>query len=219
MSVALYDSGAKDKKKSEKLSTSILEGTVVNNCDPAMQGKVLVRVPALDQEVWARLSGPGGGSDGGFFYTPNPDTEVLLGFSGNDPSSAFIINGLWNTQDSPPISNGLTDVPTKRVIKTGLKGGFGHMIEFDDGAGMSITILTATQQEIVLDKDKIQISTTGGTVSITLDLASQKVSISAPQIEIGGAQTASIKLSAAKIEIGDAATLNTSVKGTQVMIN
>jgi uncharacterized protein involved in type VI secretion and phage assembly len=219
MPFTLYDSGEKEEKKTEKLSTSILEGTVVNNCDPAMEGKVLVRIPSLGQEVWARLSGPGGGDDGGFFYTPNPDTEVLLGFSGNDPASAFILNGLWNTQDSPPISNGLTDVPTKRVIKTGLKGGFGHKIEFDDGTGMSITILTATQQKILLDKDKIQISTTGATVSITLDLKSQTVSISAPQIEIGGEKTASVKITGAKIEIGDGKTLSTSVKGTQVMIN
>jgi uncharacterized protein involved in type VI secretion and phage assembly len=217
MPYTLYESAAKDKKKSEKLESSILEGTVVNNCDILKQGKVLVRIPSIGQEVWARLSGPGGGSDGGMFYTPNPDTEVLVGFSGNDLESAYILNGLWNTEDSPPIDNPVTDVPTKRVIKTGLKGGIGHTLEFDDGVNQSVTITTSTKQKIVLDTEKIQLSTTGGTVSITLDLKTQKVSIQAPQIEIGGTKTASLKLSAGKVEITGTAT--TTIKGGVVNIN
>jgi len=219
MPYTLYDSGAKDEKKSGKLASSILEGTVVNNCDLAKQGKVLVRIPSIGEEVWARLSGPGGGSDGGIFYTPNPDTEVMVGFSGNDLASAFILNGLWNTQDSPPVENAVTDVPTKRVIKTGLKGGLGHMIEFDDGIGLSITIITSTKQKIALDKEKIVLSTTGGTVNVTLDLKSQKVSIDAPQIEIGGDKTLSVKLNAKNIDIGSGTTVKTTIQGKMVMIN
>jgi uncharacterized protein involved in type VI secretion and phage assembly len=218
MPYTLYESGAKDEKKSEKLQSSILEGTVVNNCDaPAKQAKVLVRIPSIGEEVWARLSGPGGGSNGGLFYTPNPDTEVLVGFSGNDLESAYILNGLWNTQDSPPVENALTDVPTKRVIRTGLKAGIGHTLEFDDGVNQSVTITTSTKQKIVLDKEKIELSTTGGSVSITLDLKTQKVSIQAPQIEIGGAKTASLKLNAAKVEI--TGTTTTTIKGGLVNIN
>jgi uncharacterized protein involved in type VI secretion and phage assembly len=191
---------------------------VVNNCDPAKQGKVLVRIPSLGQEVWARLSGPGGGNGTGQFFTPNPDTEVLVGFSGNNVANAYILNGLWNNQDSPPIENGLTDVPTKRVIKTGLKAGVGHTIEFDDGVNQSITIMTSTKQKIVLNKEKIEISATGDSVKITLDLKTQKVSIQAAQIEIGGAKTLSLKLNAQKIDIGDSKS-QTTIKGTPVMLN
>jgi len=217
MPITLFDSGLKDDKKSEKLKGSILEGTVLVPCDLIRQGKVLIRVPALGQEVWARLSGPGGGKDGGNFYTPNEGSEVLVGFSDNDPNSAYIINGLWGTSDNPPISMNPLDVSTKRVIKTGVKAGIGHEIEFDDGINQSVTITTSTRQKIVLDKEKIELSTLGGTVKITLDLATQKVSIQAPQIEIGGEKTASIKLSAVKIEIA-AKTLNT-ITGKPVMIN
>jgi len=217
MPVTLFDSGLKDDKKSEKLKGSILEGTVLVPCDLIRQGKVLIRVPALGQEVWARLSGPGGGKDAGNFYTPREDSEVLVGFSDNDPNSAYIINGLWSTGDNPPISNNPLDVSTKRVIKTGVKAGIGHEIEFDDGINQSVTITTSTRQKIVLDKEKIELSTLGGTVKVTLDLAKQTVSIQAPQIEIGGEKTASIKLSAVKIEIA-AKTLNT-ITGKPVMIN
>jgi uncharacterized protein involved in type VI secretion and phage assembly len=220
MPYTLYEtSPKKDEKKSERLESSILEGTVVNNCDPAKQGKVLVRIPSLGQEVWARLTGAGGGDGAGFFYTPNPDTEVLVGFSGNNVASAFILNGLWNTQDSPPIDVGLTDVPTKRVIKTGLKAGIGHKIEFDDGKEQSITILTSTKQKIVLDMQKIEISTTGGTVKVTLDLKTQTLSIDAPQIKVGGDKTLSLTLSAKSIQIGSATTISTTVQGKSVFIN
>jgi|ERR1044072_2136840 phage baseplate assembly protein gpV len=219
MPITLFDSGPKkDDKKSEQLQTSILEGTVINNCDPTNQAKVLVRIPSLGQEVWARLTGIGAGPDSGIFHAPNPDSEVLVGFSGNNVASAFILNGLWNTTDSPPVKPGVVDVPTKRVIKTGLKKGFGHMLEFDDGLEQSITLLTSTKQKILLNKEKIEISTTGGTVNITLDLKTQKLSIEAPQIEIGGLKTVSLKLSAQKIDIGDTKS-QTTIKGTPVMIN
>ena len=218
MPVTLYDSGDKDKKKTGKLESSILEGTVVNNCDIAMQGKVLVRIPSLDQEVWARLSGPGGGANGGFFFTPNPDTEVLVGFSGNDPSSAYILNGLWNTEDSPPISTPL-DVSTKRVIKTGIAGGVGPSVEFDDGLGQSITIVTSTKQTIKLDSNQIQISAALGALSIKLDISSLTVSIVAPKIQIGDSTTTNLTLSGASIQIGNASTAATSIQGNQVMIN
>lgn len=219
MSSTLYESGIKEDSKSEKLKGSILEGVVLVPCDLLRQGKALVRIPALGQEVWARLSGPGGGKDAGNFYTPREDSEVLVGFCDNDPNSAYIINGLWSTGDNPPISNNPLDVSTKRVIKTGVKAGIGHEIEFDDGINQSVTITTSTRQKIVLDKEKIELSTIGGTVKITLDLAKQTVSIQAPQIEIGGATTATLKLSAAKVEIGDMKTISTTIKGKFVYIN
>jgi phage baseplate assembly protein gpV len=219
MAFTLYDSGVKkDEKKTERLETSILEGTVVNNCDPANQGKVLVRIPSLGQEVLARLSGPGAGDDAGLFFTPNPDAEVLVGFSGNNVASAFILNGIWNNRDKPPVENGLVDVPTKRVLKTGLTAALGHKVEFDDGVGQSITITTATKQQLVLGKDKIEISTTGGTAKIVLDLKTQKISIQAPQIEIGDAKTISLTLNAQTITIGNAKA-QTSIQGAPVKIN
>lgn len=219
MPISLFDSGGKkDEKKSERLETSILEGTVVKNCDLPKQAKVLVRIPALGQEIWARVTGPGAGDGTGTFHAYNPDSEVLVGFSGNNVASAYIMSGLWSTRDSPPIDNGLSDMRTKHVIRTGLTAAFGHTLEFDDGINQSVTITTSTKQKLVLDKEKIEISTTGGTVKITLDLKTQKVSIDALQIEIGSAKTLSLKLNAQNIDIGDAKS-QTTIKGGPVMIN
>lgn len=216
MAFTIYDSGKKDKKDN-KAETSVVAGVVLNSCDVLNQGKVLVRIPSLGQEVWARLSAPGAGPNGGFFINPEADDEVLVALSGNDPVDAYILNGLWNTQDAPPVESNV-QAQYKRVLKTGIRGALGHKVEFDDGAGQSITITTATQQKLVLDKDKIEISTTGGTVNISLDLKSQKVSIQAAQIQIGDAKTASLTLNAQKISIGDGKA-QTTIQGKPVMIN
>jgi uncharacterized protein involved in type VI secretion and phage assembly len=133
-----------------------VNGTVSNNCDLIKQGKVLVRIPSLDQEVWARMASPGAGSGAGFFYVPRRDDEVLVALVGNDASDAFIIGGLWSTQDSPPVSDPI-QATTKRVIKTGVTSGVGHEVEFDD-LSQSITITTSTKQQITLDPQKIEIS-------------------------------------------------------------
>jgi uncharacterized protein involved in type VI secretion and phage assembly len=213
MPYTLYESGAKEEKKA---SYTITAGTVSNNCDLVKQGKILVRLPTLDQEVWARLTAIGAGSGAGFFYVPRSKDEVVVALNDSDPNDAFVLGGLWSTKDSPPVSDQL-QATMKRVIKTGIIAGIGHEVEFDDGPGQSITITTVTKQKILLDKEKIELSTTGGSVSITLDLKTQKVSIQAPQIEIGGAKTASLKLNAVKVEITGKAT--TTIKGGVVNIN
>ncbi len=216
MATTLYESGAKEEKKSAKAETSVVTGTVINNCDGIKQGKVLVRIPSLDQEVWARLSSPGAGAGAGFFYVPRPDDEVLVALSGDDPVDAFIIAGLWNTQDSPPVSNPV-EATTKRVIKTGLKAGVGHEVEFDDGPGQSITITTTTKQKITIDPFKIELINMAGTLKITLDNKKQTVSIDAPIIEITAKGI--LKLDAKNIQIGSGATAATVIKGLQVLIN
>jgi uncharacterized protein involved in type VI secretion and phage assembly len=216
MPYTLFESGAKEEEKSGKAPYTITAGTVSNNVDLVNQGKILVRLPSLDQEVWARLTAIGAGPDAGFFYVPRSNDEVLVALNDSDPNDAFVLGGLWSTKDSPPVSDQL-QATTKRVIKTGITAGVGHEVEFDDGPGQSITITTSTKQKIVLDTETIELSTTGGSVSITLDLKTQKVSIQAPQIEIGGSKTASLKLNAAKVEINGTAT--TTIKGGVVNIN
>ena len=108
-----------------------------------------------------------------------------------------------------------TDVMTRRVIRTGLTEATGHEVEFDD-ALQSITITTSTEQKITLDPEKIEVSTTSGSVKITLDLSTQSVAIEAPN-EIKLKALKSIKLEAAKIDIQGTDT--TTIKGGMVNIN
>jgi uncharacterized protein involved in type VI secretion and phage assembly len=144
---------------------------------------------------------------------------VLVVLSGDEPVDAYIIGGLWNTQDSPPVSNPINPIETttKRVIKTGLKAGSGHVVEFDDGPGQSITITTSTQQKITINPSEIELSNTGGTLKLTLDNKRQTVSIDAPIIEITAKGI--LKLNGKNIQIGSSETLATVIKGMQVFIN
>ena len=127
MPITLYESDGAGRDKQQSAGTSVVTGQVLNNCDQIVQGKVLVRLPSLGQEVWARLSAVGGGSGAGFLYTPRVDDAVLVALSHDDPDDAFILGGLWSTSDTPPVSS-TADAIGKRVIKTGLKGGTGHEI-------------------------------------------------------------------------------------------
>ncbi|HPV06832.1 MAG TPA: phage baseplate assembly protein V [Aggregatilineales bacterium] len=226
MSITLYETGAEEREeqRGERLPYSILEGVVVSHIDLARQAKVKVRIPALDAEVWARLCAPGAGDNAGFFYTPRIDDEVLVGFSGGNIENAFVLGGLWNTNNSPPVNPDPIEIISRRVIRSGLTAELGHEIVFDDGIDQSITITTSgvtplEQHQIKLSPTGIELSNLAGTIVIKMDNASQTISIKGVNIEIGGTETASITLKAANIEVGSATTASTAIQGVLVRIN
>jgi uncharacterized protein involved in type VI secretion and phage assembly len=229
MPITLFESGAgeRERERRERLLSSILEGVVVNPCDPRRQGKLKVRIPALSEEVWARLSAPGGGSGAGLFYTPRVDDEVLVGFGGGNIENAYILGGLWNSMDSPPVSMNPVDVVSKRVLKTGLADGIGHEIEFDDGIGQSITITTSgvtpvERQQITMSPTGIELKNMAGSLTIKMDNSSQSISIQAvaklelkaTQISIEGAQ---VQVKGGNISLQSAGPC--SIQGLPVKIN
>jgi uncharacterized protein involved in type VI secretion and phage assembly len=188
----LFEWGTEEEAEGRP-GASIALGTVTNNLDLLTEGKVLVRVTAIDQEVWARLAAPGAGSGAGFFYVPRIDDEVLVAFAGDDPTDGFIVGGLWNDRDRIPVSDPVSAL-AKRIIRSGVTAGTGHEIELDD-TEQSVTITTSTKQKITMDPGKIELTNLAGTVKITLDNAGQSVSITAaaslkleaPQITLKGA--------------------------------
>jgi len=220
MPLTLFEAGVR-RKEQEKRRPSQVSGVVVNNCDLLTQGKVLVRIPSLEEEVWARVSSTGAGSSRGIMYIPQPDDEVVVAFLNDDPGDAVVVGGAWNTRDQTPTESP-TDLLTKRVIRTGLSGGTGHEVEFDD-ALQSITITSSTSQRIVIDPGKIEIRNMAGTLKITLDNAEQSISIQAANaIELKAQQ---IKLSASKVDIEGTASVglksagDCTIQGLKVSIN
>jgi uncharacterized protein involved in type VI secretion and phage assembly len=184
---------------------AIAPGIVKNNLDAIAEGRVQVRVPSFPSfEPWARIPAVGGGSGRGFCWIPQIDDEVLVAFSHNDPSGAYVLGGLWSTRDRPPLTLP-TDFLAKRVIKTGLAGGLGHEVEFDD-ALQSITITSSTKQKVTIDPLTIKLENTAGTLSVTLDNTSQSVSIQA---------AVKIELKATQISIEG---VDVSIKGTNITV-
>ncbi len=211
MTVRLFDTAAREKK--EKLFTSIVTGTVTNNCDLLGQGKVLVRIPSLDQEVFARISAPGAGNGSGLLHVPRIGDEVLIALNGNEPADAFVLGGLWSTLNGIP-SDPLT-ATTKRVFKTGVVGGApAHKVEFDD-VQQSISITTSTEQKVTITPLKIEISNTAGDLVVTLDNTDQSMTVKAPFIKLSA--DIQLDLSAPIVSINGDQT--TTIKGGIVLIN
>lgn len=204
---------------------SIVSGIVINNCDLIAQGKIQVRIPSMCQEVWARLTAIGAGSDSGFFYVPRLYDEVLVSLNQNDLTDAFVIGGVWNNRDRIPVNP--LESTHKRVIRTGMVQGVGHEVEFDD-ALQSITITTSLtptgQQKIKMDPTGIELSNLAGTIKITMDNTAQSITIQAANnIELKALRN--IKLQAATIDIEGTVATNLksvgpcSIQGLPVKIN
>jgi phage baseplate assembly protein gpV len=200
---------------------AIAPGIVTNNVDLIAEGKVQVRIPSIPAfEPWARLSAAGAGSQRGFLWTPQLNDEVLCAFNQNDERDAYILGGLWSTIDRPPAALP-TDFLTKRVIKTGVQAPIGHEIVLDDLL-QSIEITTSTFQKVTIDPTKIRIETTGGSVSLELNLTTQTVSIIAPtEISMKSAQISmeagTISIKGGKIDLLSAGPC--TIQGLPVKIN
>jgi uncharacterized protein involved in type VI secretion and phage assembly len=189
----------------------IAAGIVTNNLDLLGEGRVQVRIPAMPGfEPWARIASVGGGSGRGFVWMPAIDDEVLVAFAQNDPAAAYVLGGLWNTKDRPPLSLP-TDFLTKRVIRTGVSDApLAHEIVFDD-LTQTVTVTTSTKQTVTLSPDKIELSGAAGALTITMDTKTQTISMVAPvKIEL---QAAQISLKGATIDIESTATVSIQSEG------
>jgi uncharacterized protein involved in type VI secretion and phage assembly len=196
MPITLFESGG-DEDQKKGVSTSVVIGKVVNNCDLFHKQQVLVRIPSLDIEVAARLTAPGGGPGTGFYHLYRVGDEVLVTLNDNDPANTCIIAGLYNPLDPPPVDN-LADALTKRKIRSGLVAGVGNEIEMDD-ALQSISIVSTTKQKITIDPNKIELSNTAGTLTITLDNESQTITVRGAHVKVIG--LASLAMDAPKIDL------------------
>jgi len=196
-------------------------GIVKNNIDCLALGRVQVRIPSLPGfEPWCKFVAIGGAAGRGFSWVPHIDDEVVVAFSQHDERDAFIIGGVWNLKDRPPIDSPL-DFLTKKVLKTGATPDVGHSLEFDD-AKQSVTITTSTKQKITIDPNTIELKSSTGTLTITMDNKSQTITIDAGlKIALKAKQ---ISVDATKLELkGADVSIKSSgpctIKGAVVKIN
>ena len=219
MPFTIFDSGeGTSTTRRRRNAVSIALGKVSNNVDLLSQGKVLVRIPALDREVWARLVAPGAANGRGLLINPQIDEEVLVAFHQADPNDAYLLGGLWSTSNRMPVST-FNDALSKRILKTGISDLPGHTLEFDD-AFQSITITTSTGQEIKMSPAEIVIKTKLSKVRLGLDGSVDVTGVAAKMtMSTSGAVSitgTSISLQAPNIEIKGT---NITVTGANVKIN
>jgi Rhs element Vgr protein len=81
-------------------------GVVVSNEDPDGEHRVRVRMPLVSTEedgAWARVASLDAGEERGFFFRPEIDDEVVLGFLNDDPRQAVILGMLHSSAKAAPL--------------------------------------------------------------------------------------------------------------------
>jgi uncharacterized protein involved in type VI secretion and phage assembly len=136
-------------------------GTVTDNQDPLMIGRIRARVPEVTGEAdsaWALPCVPFG-----IVSIPPVGAGVLIGFEQGDPDRPIVIGSVWN---SPVGTAALLLAPPYREVVIQTEGG--HQIILDDTPGTGgITVRTATGQLIALSGTGAQISDgAGGSVTL-----------------------------------------------------
>ena len=186
----------------------------------AWDGSRSISLPCLEIDPWARVATLMAGMSEvgtryGAYFIPQKGDEVLVAFNHGDVNEPYIMGCLWNGVDRPP-----TLVPTDAVSKRIIRTPIGHEVEFDD-AGQSITITSSTKQKITIDPTKVEMETTEGKTTFTLDTAGTvsiqstlSIELKAPTITIEG-DTVTVKGNV-RTKIGDGQSCDISARLVQI---
>jgi uncharacterized protein involved in type VI secretion and phage assembly len=164
----------------------VVIATVTNNRDDKNQGRVKVKFPWLNdiESDWARLAAPGAGATRGIYWMPEVGDEVLVAFEHGDVTQAYVIGGLWNGQDAPPMGNSTVVNESGMVNQRVIQSRTGHVITLDDTESkQQVSIKTQAGHKVILDdtdgQEKITIVDKSGNNSISIDTTSSKITITA----------------------------------------
>ena len=125
-------------------------GIVTNINDPDKLGRVKVKFPTLgasEESHWARIATPLTGAERGAHFLPEVNDEVLVAFVHGDINHPYIIGGLWNGMDKPPVPPALPNGRNWEILIGGgskvknrlIKSTKGNMLIFnnsDDAPGV-----------------------------------------------------------------------------------
>lgn len=92
-------------------------GTVENNLDPMMQGRVQVSVPAVlgsGTLSWAMPCVPYAGNGVGLFAVPPVGANVWVEFEGGDPDYPIVAGCFWGVGEAPA----QPAIPFVKILKT-----------------------------------------------------------------------------------------------------
>lgn len=187
------DAAAQAEMPTKRQIHGVVLAQVVDNVDRQGLGRVQIHIPSLPEvDPWARVATLMAGMSKvgtryGAYFIPQNGDEVLVAFNQGDVTEPYILGCLWNGVDRPP-----TLVPTDAVSKRIIRTPQGQEVEFDD-ARQSITITSSTKQKITIDPAKVEMETTEGKTTFTLDTVGNisiqstlGIELKAPTITIEG---------------------------------
>lgn len=120
--------------------------------DEADKLRVKVNLPGIDMQpssaVWARLLAPDAGKNRGYYFRPEPNDEVVVGFLNDDPRQPVILGALYGAVNTP---SALMKEPTAANAYSGIVTKAGTKIVFADDKKSSVYIETAKKGKLLLD--------------------------------------------------------------------
>lgn len=181
----LLEKGEREKDQREKAREQkkhgMMRGVVKENWMEEQPGKVRVELLAgnngKNTTEWIPVVQPYCGKEFGFYFLPEIDTEVLVGFIEGDINSPVVLGGLWNQEDTIP-----ADTANEKNTRKCLRTKSGHEIVFqEDEEDSRLTIQTAGGLSLSMREKEKTISVTGegGKNLISLDEKNGVVQIAA----------------------------------------
>lgn len=203
-------------------------GVVVSNEDPDGEHRVRVRMPLIDPDdegTWARVAAPDAGDTRGFFFRPEVNDEVVLGFFDGDPRSAVIL-GMLNSSAKPAPLEGSDDNHEKvlqtrsgcrlyfnddtKVIVLETPGGNKMSISDEDSG---ITLEDQNGNQIVMNADGILLKSAS---AVNIEAATDIKAESGANLELkAGAQLVAEGSAGSELK----STATTVIKGSLIQIN
>ncbi|NLB25230.1 MAG: hypothetical protein GX820_00905 [Bacteroidales bacterium] len=155
-------------------------GVVEDNKDPEKLGRVKISFRWMEgQQItpWIRIATPYTHKEAGFFFIPEKNSRVLVGFEDGDVEKPYILGTLFDKDASPDPSwagNRNESSAKMHAIRTAM----GNTIEFEDSdGGEKITIFSSG------DKNRITLDSSKNTLTIhtegTLNINASKINIKA----------------------------------------
>ena len=222
-SLYALSSGAAPNSTPRPAIPGLVVGTVMDNEDPEEQGQVKVMFPWLEPSyisAWCRVMQIGASKlGGGFLWIPEIGDEVLVGFDRGSIDHPYVIGNLYNGIASPLPPPSVEGVVGNRRIASRMA----HTIQWNDGPeklGISIQTapVEASPASIELDAEEMKITVNSlgqieitGALDVKISATGGQLTLDAPQISIGGPDTASLSIAGAEIAVGSETTASVSV--------
>jgi hypothetical protein len=201
-------------------------GTVANNVDPMMMGRVQVSVPSVlgsGSLSWAMPCVPYAGPGVGWFAIPPVDANVWVEFEGGDPDFPIWAGCFWGLASDVPVSPAVAE---QKMLKTDcmeltisdLSGAGGLTLKLDSPAVSTpiSLVMDSNGVELKLDPSKLTITINGIEISNTpstvkIEAAGIEASCSPSTLKIeptaikAANSPASVKVAASSIDIANGA--------------
>jgi phage protein D/phage baseplate assembly protein gpV len=172
--------------------------------DPLKSGRVRVTLPWLSKDFtsgWARTVHTGAGRDRGVFVLPEVGDEVLVGFSGGDLDTPYVLGGLYNGKDTPPaLAAPVIDDASGEIGVRAMVSRTGHRLELvDSPRGDAVLLSTGTGKLLLkLDgaKNTVELTSAGPVkisgMGVTVDAGAGLLDLKGAQVKIAGQTTAEL---------------------------